>query len=202
MQESETYQWYPGIEPKRYNRFNTFVEANAALLESIAINAEGSHRRLKKVICVYDLLHNEWLHDLPIVLKVDDDFFSICNYGMGELSIGINNIDLTRSWNYLPGYFERPWMLEWREFDMEQYLPQTITGCMPISDEPIDDNAIMGIAFHLEGTTLEIVNGLDTNQIVARDLDNQIVFSTLTDIDDGVAGTAVGLSQYPIPKGL
>ncbi|MCL2746662.1 MAG: hypothetical protein FWE48_06235, partial [Coriobacteriia bacterium] len=106
--------------------------------------------------------------------------------GLGGLSLGVNNIDLTRRWDYLPGYFDQPWLLEWRVFNTGMRLPQTIMKCEPISDAPIDPIAIMGIALKFADFTLEVVNGLDTNQIVIRDADGKTAFSTPTDIEPGV----------------
>ena len=198
MTESTEYRWYPGIEPECFTEVKGFVDAKKGLLESLSYNANGSNRHLNKVFWVYDLLLNEWLHDMPVVLLIDEDFLAICNYGLGGLSIGINNIDLARCWDFLPDYFSEPWLVEWREFDTNLHLPLSIKKCELIIDdfelrrtlkkrEPSEDDLvytdiIMGLAFSLDGYILEIVNGLDTNQIVIKDSNGQTLLSTLTDI--------------------
>ena len=117
---------------------------------------------LMKVFAAYDLRHDCWNLDLPMLLQTAGHCIDVMNFKLDEVTVGIGRISplapIIQTWE--------EWVLEWREYPCTQATGKAIHSIEPtIEDEERNMNhgCLNGIRVGFDDGELLIQNGLDTN---------------------------------------
>jgi len=156
----------PNYKPNfHYEAESFFNEFNEAL--SILIG-----KKISRFWIMWDVNHNEWLKDGPVILEIDGDKFEFNNSGMSEFSLTINAIDLNIKLDWYGSGDEMP--LIWKENgepNLVKNLNKPITGINILLFTDVS-KLLTGIEFILEKETeldtenfFSIFNGLDQNEM-------------------------------------
>ncbi|MBD2089940.1 hypothetical protein H6F67_08745 [Microcoleus sp. FACHB-1515] len=131
----------------------------------------------KSVWVLWDSKQNQWFNDAPVVVCTSSNQLEFCAKTLNSFSFSVNSIDLTSPVYWCGseelGFAPLQWIQE--AYFQTQRLKGKQIAAIRIVEECLDKNiqiglgyeqwAIAGVELRFESDRLQILNGLDCNQL-------------------------------------